>query len=89
MSLNVNLSTRQKDIHGFVDGESVTKHDSNNFTKGLCRALWVGTGGDVSAVTASGTVLTIKNVPSGYMLVGQFTRVNSTNTTADDMLALY
>ena len=79
----------QRTTSGFVDGETVTPSDSNNFAKGVTRAIWVGGAGNVAVVTASGTVLTFVGVPAGYMLVGQITRVNSTNTTATNMLALY
>lgn len=73
-----------------IGGEAVTPSDdsADNFAAGPCRAIWVGTGGDVVAVMADTTVLTIKNVPDGYLLPVAAIRVNSTNTTADDMVAL-
>lgn len=53
------------------------------------RALYVGTGGDVAVVTPDGAVSTFKNVASGSVLPVQTRRVNSTNTTAADIVALY
>lgn len=53
------------------------------------RALFVGTGGDVAVVTPDAAVATLKNVASGTVLPIQTRRVNSTNTTAADIVALY
>ena len=53
------------------------------------RGLYVGGGGDVALVMLSGAVVTFKAVPTGTTLNVRFTRVNSTNTTATLMLALF
>lgn len=54
-----------------------------------CR-VYVGTGGDVAAVTADGRVKIYKNVPSGTFLPVTCKRINLTGTaTADDMLGVY
>ena len=70
--------------------EAITAGDTtaSNFAGGVCTAIWVGTGGDVAAVV-DGTAVTYKNVPSGYPLPVNATRVNSTNTTAADMVAMF
>lgn len=53
-----------------------------------CTAIYVGTGGDVAAVNANGSAVTVyKNVPSGSYLWGEFSRVNATDTNAADMVA--
>lgn len=82
-------SRYKRDTSGFVDSEAITPSDTVNFTKGVSRAIWVGTGGNIVGVTASGTTTTLTNVPSGFMLTGQYTRINSTNTTASNLVALY
>ena len=69
-------------------GEAVTKHDSTDFTN-VSRAIYVGGAGDVAAVMADGTVLTFSAVPAGTLLPIRCKRINSTNTTATLMLALY
>jgi len=69
--------------------ETVTKHDTNNFTRGLCRGIYVGTGGNVAVVFENGTAVTFVGVPSGFVLPVMAKRVNSTNTTAADMVALF
>lgn len=52
-------------------------------------AIYVGTGGDVSAVSADGVAATFKNVPSGAFLWLWARRVNATGTTAQNLLACY
>lgn len=69
-------------------GEAITKHDTNDFAF-VSRGIYVGGTGDVSAVMADGTVLTFSAVPAGTLLPIRCKRVNSTNTTATLMLALY
>ncbi len=67
----------------------VTPHDSTDFTVS-CRAVWVGTGGDVAVVGIGQTAaVTIKNVPAGTLLPFRLDRVNSTNTTASDIVGIY
>jgi hypothetical protein len=69
---------------------AITPSDSTNFTRGVCRGIWVGTGGDISIVDKHGNTAVWKNVPNGTLLPIRALRVNSTGTvTASDMLALY
>lgn len=71
------------------DPEAVTKSDSVNYTDSrVARALYVGTGGNVSLLVRSGTTVVFNNVPSGAILPVWHTRVN-TATTAADMVALF
>lgn len=66
---------------------SVVKSDSVNFAQEV-RQIYVGTGGDVVVVEQDNTTVTFKNVNSGTT-IGPFyiKRVNSTGTTASDMIA--
>lgn len=66
---------------------AVTPHDTTNFPP--CRALYVGTGGNLVAVDLNGTAVTFVTVQSGSVLPIQCRRVNSTNTTASNIVALY
>ena len=75
-----------------TNAKNVTPSDSTNFgfvTKGL----YVGTAGDVSVeVVGEGdsTKTTVfAGVLGGTILPVQITRVNSTSTTASNMVALY
>jgi len=70
---------------GFV---AITAHDSNNISSPV-RAIYVGVGGDVAVVGLDGTAVTFKNVPTGAILPVQAIRVNSTNTTATNMVGMY
>jgi hypothetical protein len=69
-------------------GFSVTPSDSVNFTT-EARALYVGGTGNVSLVTIEGDVLVFNSVPAGSILPVATRRVNSTNTTATNMLGIY
>lgn len=66
---------------------AVTPSDSTDFTFGLASCLYIGTAGDVVAVTAGGDAVTFKNVQAGTQLVGMWARVNTTNTTASNIVA--
>ena len=69
------------------EAAAVTPHDSTLLTDpGI---LYVGTGGDVVVLTAGGQTVTFSNVPTGSFIPLQVRRVNSTNTTASDILVLY
>ena len=65
---------------------TITPSDETNFTK-EARGIYVGTAGDVVAVCTGGTV-TFANVPAGAILPVRAIRVNSTNTTASDLVGL-
>jgi hypothetical protein len=68
--------------------EAITKSDTVDFKKGVCRAIWVGGAGIVEAVGQGGTVAQFTCV-AGSVLPVRAKRVNSTNTTATLMVALY
>lgn len=55
----------------------------------LTGAIYVGTAGDVSVVTQNNQAQIYKAVPSGTFMNVAARRVNATNTTALNMLALY
>ena len=66
--------------------KAITPHDSTNFDK--CRAIYIGVSGDVVAIV-DGSAVTFKNAVQGSVLPVEATRVNSTNTTATNLIALY
>lgn len=62
---------------------------SNTTDLGPCRALFVGSSGDVVAtLSADDNPVTFKNVPSGSIL-SISARIVHTTTTAADIVALY
>ena len=70
-------------------GESVTKSDSQDLGEKKAE-LFIGTGGDVKVSLYGGSVVTLKNIPSGTFLKGIFVnRVYSRGTTARDIVAIY
>lgn len=71
-----------------TNGETVSKSDSTNLAQ-TSRAIYVGGAGNVAAVMLGGTVLTFVGVPAGTLLPIRATRINSTDTTATNMVALY
>jgi hypothetical protein len=67
---------------------AVTPHDSTNFTY-LTRAIYVGVAGHVTVVTEDDVAVLYKNVPAGGRIDVVAKRVNSTGTTATDMVGMY
>lgn len=51
--------------------------------------LYIGTGGDIRVLTATGNDVVFKNVLGGTFLPVQVVRVFATSTTATDILALW
>lgn len=69
---------------------AVTTHNTNTLPDGPCRALFIGTGGDVSLVAAADDqVVLFKNLPDGSTLDVAAKVVRTTGTTAADIVALY
>ena len=67
--------------------EAVTPSDTVDFAK-ACRALRIGVAGDVVAVTTAGVAVTFTGVLAGEILPIVAKRVNSTLTTATNIVAL-
>lgn len=75
--------------HPARNAEVVTPNDTTTLAA-VSRALYVGVGGDVSVLMAgTGTSIVFKNVPTGSVLPIRIQRVNSTSTTATNMVSLY
>jgi hypothetical protein len=78
------------DARGAGSLRAVTPANSD-LPNGIARALWVGGAGDVAIVAESDgtTAVTIASVAAGTLLPVRAKRVNSTNTTATAIVALY
>lgn len=75
-------------VGGIQAAVAVTPNDSTDFE--ACRALWIGTAGDVTVdLIGDGTTkvenVTFANVPVGFFPV-KATRVYETGTDAQDIL---
>lgn len=68
---------------------AITPSNTVDFTQGVTRGIYVGTGGDVVAVGQDGTAVTFTAVPGGVILPIVAKRVNSTSTTASNLVGLY
>lgn len=67
---------------------AVTPSDSVDLTY-LTRALYVGGDGTVVAVDANGTAVSFVGVVAGTVLPIRVSRVNSTSTTATNIVAMW
>ena len=67
---------------------AITTSDTVDFAEGLTGALWVGGAGNVAAVMQNGTVVTFTGVTAGATLPIAARRINATNTTATNLVAL-
>ncbi len=71
----------------FVDAAAITPSDSADIVP--TRAIYVGGAGAISAVMRSGgNAVTFSAVPVGTVLEVSVTRINSTGTTATNLVAL-
>lgn len=70
------------------DYVTISPSDTTNFVDGTCRGIYVGVTGNIAVVNEIGSVVTFSNVPVGIFPVRAI-RVNSTNTTATMLVALY
>ena len=69
------------------NAEVIVKSDTVNLAE-PSRALYIGTSGDVSVEMAGvGSAIIFVTVPVGILQI-EVTRVNSTNTSASNMVAL-
>jgi hypothetical protein len=67
---------------------TVTPSDTYSIKGGPARALYVGGAGDVAALNENGVAVTFTAVPAGAVLPIVTSRVNATNTTATNIVAL-
>lgn len=69
-------------------GAAVTPDNDNDLAT-PSRALWVGTGGNISLILADDSAaITLTNIPDGTLLPVRAKRIRSTSTTASGIVAL-
>ncbi len=72
----------------YTHGTAITPTD-NVFLPQTSRALWVGTGGNITVLLSDDTVpVTLNNVPAGLLLV-RACQVFATGTTASNIVSLW
>ena len=67
----------------------VTPDDGDDLDDGPCRALYVGSAGNLVIHDFAGNQVTFAAVPAGTLLPVRARRVMATGTTADDIVAVY
>jgi len=75
-------------FEGYSKAVAITPSNSTDLDA-VTNAIWVGSTGNVAAVLIDGSVVTFNAVPDGTLLPVRAARVNSTGTTATNMVALY
>lgn len=68
--------------------ESAINATANNTTTFTASALYVGTGGNIQVIDASGNTTVFTNIPDGSILPVLVTRIFVTNTTASGFVLL-
>ena len=86
-------ATPREATHSSARWKAITKSDSVNITNNLGneeipRAVWVGGAGVVAAVDVNGNVTNFTAVAGSVLPISPY-RVNSTNTTATLLVALF
>ena len=82
------MARLRNEIHGIPEGgEAVTPHDSTNLT--YDSVIYIGGDGNAVVLTADLSVLTFVGLSAGDILPVKVRRVNSTSTTATNIVALY
>jgi len=76
-------------INSYSFAAPITLHDTNNMSV-MCRAIWVGAAGNLTAVMSNGDVVLFSGIVAGTLLPIRAIRVNVTGTTASlPVVALY
>lgn len=74
-------------------GVAITTSDTDNIVcpAGLpvTDAIWVGTGGDIVVVPQDDDTYTLVGAIAGTIIPVRAKRINQTNTTADNLVALF
>lgn len=67
---------------------AVVPHNTNKLTS-ASRALWVGSAGNLTVLMEGGQTVTFSGVPGGSWMPIRVQRVNSTGTTASNIVAVF
>lgn len=75
-------------ISGALSWKSVTPSDTVNIPGGVPKGIYVGVAGNIALVSFEDVAVTLANVPVGVHPLRP-KRINSTGTTATNIVALY
>ncbi len=70
-------------------GDFIAVTPGTSLLRESTRGIYVGTSGDLEVVNLKGETVVYANVPDGSLLPIRATKVLATNTTADDIVALF
>ena len=70
------------------EAENVTAHDSNDFPR-LARALRFGSAGNATIIDSRDNEIVLEGIQAGEVILIQCKRVNSTDLTAGNIVAIY
>lgn len=73
---------------GYATGKAITPHDSTNFAEGPCDAIYCGGAGAIVVIGRDGVAFTLTAALAGHVYKVNAIRVNSTSTTATNLVAL-
>lgn len=72
-----------------MEAAAVTPSNDDDLPGGICRALYIGTGGNLAVDTYSNQNIAFTGVLGGTILPLQVKRVRVTGTSALNLVALY
>lgn len=73
-----------------ISGIAITPADGVSLTKGTCRGIYIGIGGNLAVILANDTLpVTFLGVIAGTILPVMAQTVQLTGTTATNLIALY
>jgi hypothetical protein len=76
-------------LQPFNNALAITTSDTVDLPLGLCDAVYVGGAGNIAGVLENGKAVTFSGALAGHVLPFKFSRINSTSTTATNLVALY
>ena len=88
MAGNISGYNGSEKINSSMKSFDITKSDTTDFAF-LTRGIYVGGSGTVVVVNADDSTCTYTSVPAGTLLPVVARRVNSSSTTATNMVGLY
>ena len=72
-----------------ADAQAVTPSDTVSYDGRVARGLYIGGSGNAVIVTDAGATVTFVGLQAGFILPVRHTRVNSTSTTATNLVAMF
>lgn len=87
--LSGNQSLNSANTAPAMEAAAVTPNNDADLPNGICRALYIGGGGNVVLDTLNNTSITFAGLQAGTILPLNVRRVRAASTTATNIVALY